>query len=129
MTAHLRDLLHTPYELGGRQVGVGIDCLGTVAEVARRRGLPPPDGWPSIRAAWENGTLAAASGFPDGWIRMPAATGLRDGDVLLFVSGAHPWCAIVDAGFVISAHPDRGPYAVPMQRWREAPVELWRFLP
>ena len=127
MTADLRDILHTPYELGGRTVGVGIDCLGTVAEVARRRGLPPPDGWPSIRDAWQRGEIATATGFPAGWRRQPAGTALQDLDVLLFFSGDHPWCAIVDGGMVVTAHPKTGPHARPLNRWRLAPAEVWRY--
>jgi hypothetical protein len=127
MIAELQDVLRTPYLLGGRQVGIGLDCLGVVAEVARRRGIPPPDGWPSIRSAWEQGQVDTSTGFPAGWCRMPPGTTAVDGDVLLLWTGMHPWCAIVHEGLVVSAHPDSGPYAMPLWRWRQPVSELWRF--
>lgn len=129
MIAELRDLLHTPYELGGRTVGVGLDCLGTVAEVARRRGLPPPDGWPSIREAWQRGQIDTATGFPAGWVRQPAGAALCDGDVMLFFSGDHPWCAIVHEQHVVTAHPSAGVHARPLFRWSLAPAQVWRYQP
>lgn len=127
MTADLRDVLRSPYKLGGRIVGAELDCLGVVGEIARRRGLPPPDGWPSIRAAWERGELDAAGGFPFGWSRVSAPFTLQDGDVLVWF-GPHPWCAIVHDGRVWSANAEVGSaYAVDLQRWRRPPAEVWRF--
>lgn len=125
----LRDILRTPYALGGRVVGASIDCLGVVGEVARRRGLPPPDGWPQIRQAWERGDLPSGTGFPAGWVRCLADGPLQDGDVLLFF-GAHPWCAIVHRGLVVSASASVGSaYSVPLHRWKKAPAEVWRWCP
>jgi cell wall-associated NlpC family hydrolase len=86
----MRDVLHTPYVLGGREIGAGLDCLGVVSIIARRRGLPPPDGWPSIRAAWERGELPTATGFPIGWRRQQPIRDLRDGDVLLYFGPGAP---------------------------------------
>jgi hypothetical protein len=130
MSADLRDVLHTPYELGGRTVGVGLDCLGVVGEIARRRHLPVPDGWPTIRRAWELGELPTATGFPPGWVRMPAGVVLRDFDVLLFFGPSHPWCAIIDFDRVWSASAEIGsPYAIPLARWRTPPAEVWRYCP
>ena len=128
---NMRDVLHTPFKLGGREVGKGIDCLGVVAEIARRRGLPAPDGWPSIRAAWERGELPSATGFPKGWRRIPHVD-LRDGDVLLFFGPEHPWSAILHGGHIWSATPDRDGtagyvYCIPIARWTRSPDELWRF--
>ncbi len=132
MTPDLRDILHTPYELGGRTVGVGIDCLGVVGAIAHRRGMAPPDGWPSIRAAWERGEIDSASGFPPGWtavLEVPAPTQWCDGDVLLFQE-PYPWCSIVDGGHVWSAsHLQGSAYCVPLYRWRTMPTELWRWMP
>ncbi len=123
----LRDILHTPYRLGGRLVGIELDCLGVVGEVARRRGLPPPDGWPSIRRDWEQGRIETASGFPAGWVRQPMPCALQDGDVLVFVVGHRPGCAIVHDGWVVTAEPGRGVYRTDLSRWNIAPAEVWRW--
>ena len=129
MTPELRDILHTPYKLGGRAVGTGIDCLGVVGEIARRRGLPSPDGWPSIRDAWERGEIDSASGFPPGWRQVEPPCELCDHDVLLFFHPV-PWCAIVDDGYVWSAsHLQGSAYCVPAFRWRTVPSEVWRWSP
>lgn len=124
----MRDILHTPYALGGREIGAGLDCLGVVNAIAARRGLPPPDGWPSIRAAWERGELATATGFPAGWRRQWHLGEFHDGDVLLYHGPGHPWAAIVHAGCVWSSSEDVGSaYCMPVSRWRRPPDELWRF--
>lgn len=127
MTADIRDILHTPYELGGRTVGLALDCLGAVGSIARRRGLPPPDGWPSMADAWRRGDLVAATGFPAGWVRQPPATTLLEGDVLVFVRAQRAGCAIVHGGMVVSADPRLGVYCTPLDRWGIAPAEVWRF--
>jgi hypothetical protein len=121
------DLLHSRYELGARLPGVALDCLGVVGEIARRRGLPPPDGWPSLRESWLQGRLDTSSGFPHGWERQPEGTGVVDLDVLLFVRRGRPGCAIVDRGRVWTAEPLIGVTCVPIHRWAIAHHELWRF--
>ena len=126
MTADMRDVLHTPYVLGGRTVGIELDCLGVVGEVARRRGLPAPDGWPSILKAMKEGRVA--SGFPPGWRRQSPPFRLQDGDVLV-LPGDHPGCAIVHGGRVYTAHPDAGVHAIALSRWNRAASEVWRFEP
>ena len=128
MTADLRDILTSPWERGGRQIGTALDCLGVVGAVAARRGLPPPDGWASIRAAWERGELDAASGFPAGWQRQPPGTPLKNGDVLVYVRGGVPGCAIVDSDMVLTSSPGTGAYACPLRRWPVPPQEVWRFV-
>lgn len=127
-TAEFRDLLATPYALGGRTIGVGIDCLGIVGEIARRRGIPAPDGWPSIRAAWQRGEIDAATGFPAGWRRVhDCGLVFEELDVLLFFS-PHPWCAIVDGGRLWSASELQGSaYCLPLSRLHRDPDEVWRF--
>lgn len=128
---YMRDILATPYVIGGRTPGIGLDCLGVVGEIARRRGVPAPDGWPSIEVAWRSGRFDH-SGFPTGWARIdagPEPYTIRDGDVMLFY-GTHPWCAIVHDGYVYgssSAH--GGAFAVPSYRWRAQPAEVWRWSP
>tara|TARA_R110002073_G_scaffold326370_1_gene506165 strand:+ start:18078 stop:18458 length:381 start_codon:yes stop_codon:yes gene_type:complete len=124
MTFATADILRTPYKLGGRTVGSELDCLGTVAEIARRRGLPPPGGWPEILSAVEAGRTA--NGFPLGWRRVPDPVRLLDGDVLV-LPGEHPGCAIVHEGRVFTARPEAGVHAVPLHRWSQAPSEVWRF--
>lgn len=127
MTADVRDILHTPYELGGTIVGVGLDCYTATCAVARRRGLPPPDLVPSIREAALRGEIP--TGFPAGWESVPVPFVLQDGDILLGY-GVHPWSAIVHDGRVISASETAGcVYAVPLHRWRKPPSEVWRFRP
>lgn len=126
MTPH-EDLLRTPYELGGRQPGAALDCLGVVGEVAKRRGLPPPDGWPSLRESWLQGRLDTSSGFPQGWTRQPPGTVVADLDVLLFVRRGRPGCAIVDRGLVWTAQPLIGVTCIQLNRWSIAYHELWRF--
>lgn len=127
MIAELRDILMTPFVRGGRRIGTALDCLGLVGAVAARRGLPPPDGWASIRAKWLHGELDTASGFPDGWVRQAPGTVLRDGDVLVYVRSRLPGCAIVDSGHVLTTSPDTGAYACPLHRWTIPPAEVWRF--
>ena len=122
----MRDILHTPYKLGGRTVGAELDCLGVVGEIARRRGLPAPDGWPSIVRAVAHGQ--AATGFPIGWARVTPIPQLQDGDVLV-LPGLHPGCAIVPEGRVWTARPEAGVHAVPIERWAQTPSEVWRFCP
>jgi hypothetical protein len=129
MSADLRDILHTPYKLGGRTVGVELDCLGVVGELARRRGWPPPDGWPSIRDAWESGVIDAASGFPAGWRRQPKDAALADGDVLVFIHRGRQGCAMVHRGYIASAAPVIGCYFLPIDRWEIEPAEVWRWQP
>ncbi len=129
MTHELSDLQRSAYELGGRDPGVAIDCLGLVGEIARRRGLPPPDGWPSIRDSWLQGRLDTCSGFPAGWVRQEPGTRLADLDVLLFVQRGRPGCAIVDRGLVWTANAAAGVTATPLNRWAVVHTELWRFLP
>lgn len=122
----LRDLLRTPYRLGGREVGQGIDCLGTVLEIADRMGLPAIDPWANIAAAWTTGTLDTSSGFPAGWLRIAATATLQDGDVLLYFE-QHPWSAIVCAGHVWTASENAGRViCVPLARWTQQPAEVWR---
>lgn len=127
MTADLQDILRTPYVLGGRTIGVELDCLGVTGAVAARRGMPPPDGWASIQASWARGEIDAASGFPPGWTRQPPGTGLQNGDVLVYVRGGVPGCAIVDSGMVMTSSPATGAYACPLRRWPIPPQEVWRF--
>jgi cell wall-associated NlpC family hydrolase len=130
MSPDMRDILHTPYVLGGRVIGTGLDCLGVVGAIAQRRGVPPPDGWPSIRAAWEQGKLPTASGFPAGWHRQPEDVVLADGDVLLFFGPGHPWCAIIDGGHLWSSSAAvGGAYCMPLSRWHRDPNEVWRWQP
>jgi len=129
MTADLRDILHTPYELGGRTPGIGLDCLGVVGEIARRRGMAPPDGWPSIRDAWEHDEIEASTGFPPGWVKQDPVVGVEDGDVLLFFE-PHAWCSIVDGGMLWSASHEQGScFCMPLFRLRRKPIEVWRWQP
>lgn len=127
MTHEHADLMASRYALGARAPGEAIDCLGLVGEIARRRGLPPPDGWPSIRESWLQGRLDTATGFPEGWARQEPGTTVRDLDVLLFVRRGRPGCAIVDRGLVWTAEPGAGVTATPLNRWAVAHSELWRW--
>lgn len=128
-SAEFRDLLHTPYVVGGRQVGVELDCLGVVGEIARRRGAAPPDGWVSIERAIADGNMKAATGFPAGWHRQADDEAIQNGDVLVYY-GDHPWCAIVHDGYVWSASAKMGAvYRIPAHRWSKVPAEVWRWAP
>lgn len=130
MIADLREILRTPYDLDGDTVGIGLSCFGAVRAVARLRGIPrPPDGWESIRAAWLRGDVETASGFPEGWRRHPGGTTIEDGDVLVYMRDGRPGCAIVHNGAVVTANPERGVHRVPLDRWRTAPSEVWRWQP
>lgn len=125
-TEQRRRLLGTPYVESGREPGVGIDCLGVVLYLCTLKGLPAPDPWPQIQAAWRRGDLSTASGFPPGWSRVTDGA-ITEGDVLLFF-GRHPWSAIVFDGYVWSAHPEVGtPYCRPLIRWLKKPAETWRY--
>lgn len=116
----------TPYEQAGRELGVKLDCLGVVLLRAEWMGLHLPDPWESLREEWKLGFVELASGFPPGWVRLAEGEALRDGDVLLFYS-LHPWVAIVDAGYVWSAHDAVGVYCRPAAKWVTKPAEHWRY--
>lgn len=124
MSFATEDILRTPYKLGGRTVGVELDCLGTVEEIARRRGVPAPGGWPDILKAVAEGRTA--TGFPEGWCRVLPPVRLRDGDVMV-LPGDHPGCAIVHEGRVFTARPEAGVHAVLLHRWSQTPSEVWRY--
>ncbi|MBL8752276.1 MAG: hypothetical protein JNK15_03160 [Planctomycetes bacterium] len=124
----LEQILRTRYAIDGDEVGVALSCLGAVRAVARLRGLPPPDGWLSIRAAWERGEVETASGFPAGWVRQPAGAQLLDGDVLVFQRAGRQGCGIVHEGWVVTADTAPGVYRLPLSRWSIAPAEVWRFV-
>lgn len=127
--ADFADILRTPYLLGGRTIGHGLDCLGVVLIIAQRIGLPLPDPWVSIRAAWLAGSLAPASGFPTGWVRLTDHRALRTGDVLL-TFGQHAGAAIVVEGRAWSANPDVGSaFALDVHRLPRPPAEVWRHDP
>lgn len=124
---NLDDVRRTPYVLGGRAPGQGLDCLGTVLVIARRMGLCAPDPWQQILEAWELGG-AVTSGFPSCWFRLTDGAPVLDGDVLLFFT-SHPWSAIVCAGNVWSADPSVGVYCRPLARWERRAAEVWRHDP
>lgn len=129
MTADLRDILHTPYELGGRTVGVKIDCLGVAREICRRRGRPPPEGTQAILDAWSRGEIESATGFPAGWKKQDPTERARDGDVFLFFE-PQAWCGIIDGGQFWSASAETGfAYCMPLFRMQRAPDEVWRWQP
>jgi hypothetical protein len=125
MNADLRrKLLRTPYELGGRQIGAGIDCLGVVLFVLEQRGEGIPDPWETLARHYrEPGQSPGDAGFPEGWRRGDPP--FRDGDVLLFF-GEHHWSAIVHDGFVWSSHPSPGTWSRPLNRFSKTPQEVWR---
>jgi hypothetical protein len=124
------DVLRSSYELGAREPGRRLDCLGTVLVLAERMGLCAPDPWRSIRRSWIEGGLQCGSGFPPCWVRLTDTKApWRDGDVLLFF-GRHPWSAIICNGHVWSADEDVGSvYCRPVSRWSKQPAEVWRHDP
>lgn len=124
----MRDVLATPYKLGGRTLGKEGDCLLATLTGAQRQVGCAPDPWPAIRADWEAGKLTPSSGFPPCWFRLPDDQARRDGDVLLFY-GAEPWSAVVVDGYVYSSDKEAGAYCVPSFRWHKKPAEHWRHDP
>lgn len=124
----MRDVLRTPYRLGGRELGKAGDCLlATIVGASRVCGCAP-DPWASIRADWEAGRLQTSTGFPSCWFRQAEAVAMRDGDVLLFY-GRHPWSAVVVNSHVYSADEEAGAYCRPLVRWTKKPAEVWRHDP
>lgn len=121
-----RRLLGTPYELGGRVPGVGIDCLGVVLWILKERGQQIPDPWETLRAQYADpGESCAQNGLPAGWRRLEEGEPLRDGDVLLGFH-AHHWSAVVHEGHVWTAKPGTGVWSRPVNRWSMRPREVWR---
>jgi len=122
------DVLRSRYQLGGRDPGRVLDCLGTTLVIARRLQLCSHDPWRSIRRAWIAGE-SCASGFPSCWVRLADNADWQSGDVLLF-HGRHHWAAIVYAGHVWSADEDVGSaYCRPVATWARRPTEVWRLDP
>lgn len=130
MEPFLELVLCSAYQAGGRAVGVVLDCLGVVHAICAHRGLPAPDGFPSMAAMLREGRVRAASGFPPGWQQIGTSERWEDLDVLVYHGAAapEPWCAVLDRGLVWTAHRDRGVYSVPSHRWPTRGItELWRF--
>lgn len=122
------DLLRSRYELGAREPGRSIDCLGVVIVLAQRMGLCAPDPWPAIRNAWADGR-DCTSGFPPCWVRLTDSEPWQDGDVLLF-HGRHPGAGIVCRGHVWTANEEVGAaFCRPANRWQRRPAEVWRHDP
>lgn len=127
MTADLRDILHSPYELGGTTVGLGLDCFSAACEILRRQGRPAPDGEPTVRAQGLRGE--SPTGFPPGWVRLDPPWLLEHGDLLLWFQ-PRPGSAVVHFGHVVTASEEaQRIYAVPTHRWKRPPAEVWRFAP
>lgn len=122
----LDDVRRTPYVLGGRVPGEGLDCYGVVLVLASRLGLPAPDCWASIRQAWEAGTMSAASGFPEGWDRVPADGGLLEGDVVVLEGPPHQSCGIVVGSRIWTAAPTLGVYSRDVGAFAGCVSQVWR---
>lgn len=133
----LDDVRRTPYVLGGRVPGDGLDCYGVVLVIASRLGLPAPDCWASIRQAWQAGNMSAASGFPEGWRRVQTHSlpcvagwtgGLLEGDVVVMDGPPHQSCGIVVGSRIWTAAPSLGVYSRDADKFAAACVpQVWRF--
>ena len=121
-----RELLRTPFERGGRELGVGIDCAGVARAILARAGVEFPDPWDVLAQQWRKGQLDAESIMPADWYRLPAAAPLRNLDLAFLdaerlsvgvVLGGHLWTA-TEAGGVVRLPVSRCAVA---QAWRRAP--------
>lgn len=81
------DLIGLPFFEGGRFPGP-VDCLGISLEATRRDGVPFPDVWLEIEAAWKRGVRDFSSWTPAGWRLLPTGTRPRAGDVAVMLDGA-----------------------------------------
>lgn len=116
----------TPYVWGGREIGVGLDCLGVVLCILRDHfGYVVPDPWLSMTSEAAAGRGPGA-GLPTSWFRVAECGDLRSGDVVLYF-GSHPGCGVVVDGRTWSTTPHVGrPFSVPVDRDARRVVEVWR---
>jgi cell wall-associated NlpC family hydrolase len=121
-----RDILATPYRIGGRTLGVGIDCYGVTLEVARRIGVCLEDDRERMLRAFRDGEHSPTGFFPPCWRRLAAPLRLQHGDGLLWTTG-FPHCGIVANGYLWSADAAlRSPYAKRADNVSLRGVEVWR---
>lgn len=107
----------TPWRLGASARGLGCDCVGFAAGVAREAGLLPLD-HPLLRATLELRSLRPLAGLRDSLDAVfPARAEPQPGDLLLLRTDPRiePWHLAVLAGStIVHARMDRG---VVEDRW------------
>lgn len=88
-----RSWVGTPFHWQASQKGVGADCKGVVAGVARELGLPEAQSLYAQMADYRRGHVDAQLlqvGLADVFDKLPAGTPPAPGDVLLLVMGGKP---------------------------------------
>lgn len=119
-----RELMRTPFLRGGRQLGVGIDCLGVVLHKLAEWGMPVLDPWAEVAAQWRRGELEPGHLMPDGWRLVQDQP--RDGDVVFFGTD-RLGVGFVEAGMVWTAVEGVG---VLRQALHVRPMtQVWRWCP
>lgn len=116
-------LLGTPYVRGGRQVGIGLDCLGVVLEMARARGVDAQDPWHLLEQNWNCGVREPGTGFPPGWRQVADAP--QDDDVVLLRTDLGGVGYVLD-GYVWTASRHAGVHRLPLHRARMVVSQVWR---
>jgi len=126
------EFLGAPWKRGGRDLVGGIDCLGLVLTVLARLNIPSADPWVVLHAAWLDGTLDVATGFPTGWRRLTSyrQVGL-DGDVLILTGHEprKPHVAVVLRGYVLHINDEQRSFALAWGPKHPRPDQAWRYAP
>ena len=122
------DLIGVPWQEGGRDPRLGLDCLGAVLLVLQRMGLRPFDPWAAWAEAWRRGWRRIEEAVPDGWVRLREGEGVQPGDVMITQEGAVPSHIVIvlEERRVLSAMKGQGVVLLPL-RWAQVRMHsAWR---
>jgi NlpC/P60 family putative phage cell wall peptidase len=134
VVAEARSWLGTPFAHQGKRKGVGIDCLGLVAQTAINCGLVPADSWQTTWAEHAGYASVPANGVLQAvcrrYMRPIELAQARPADVLLISFGAEPHHLAILAPYLhgglsmIHAYSKAKPPSVVEHRF----ADVWRAL-
>lgn len=122
------DLIGVPWQEGGRDARMGLDCLGVVLEVLSRMGLKAFDPWRAWQSAWRRGWRNVSEAIPEGWVRVARGAGLQPGDVLITEEDGLPThiVVVVEDRRVVSAMKGHGVVLLPLRWAQDRMHSAWR---